>query len=102
MAEYYHRKKRTQCVKIILATGYALRIFRVSANYATMKTETAIITAAVLGTIAFNEGRSAVPAHDPELLKVIGQHEKKEMGASIPILKAWIASWHAANLAQPA
>jgi hypothetical protein len=66
-----------------------------------MKTETAIITAAVLGTIAFNEGRTAVPAHDPELLKVIGQHEKKEMGASILILKAWIASWHAANLAQP-
>jgi hypothetical protein len=64
-----------------------------------MKTETAIITAAVLGTIAFNEGRSSVPAHDPELLKVIGQRDKKEMGAGILILKAWTASWHAANLA---
>jgi hypothetical protein len=65
-----------------------------------MKTEAAIITAQILGTVAFNKGRSAVPAHDPELLKVIEKHEIKEMGACIPILKAWLASWHAANLAK--
>ncbi len=68
----------------------------------TMKTETAIITAAVLGTIAFNEGRSSAPCQDPELLKVIAQHEKKEMGSCIPLLKAWTKSWHAANLAKAA
>lgn len=64
-----------------------------------MKTETAILTAAVLGTKAFKKSRVCVPAHDPELMKVIASHEKKEMGASIPILKAWTDSWHAANLA---
>lgn len=66
----------------------------------TMETETAIITAAVLGTIAFNEGLSSAPCQDAELLKVIGLHEKKEMGDSMPILDAWIKSWHAANLAK--
>lgn len=66
-----------------------------------MKTETAIFAAAVLGTIAFNEGRKAVPAHDKALMDIISQHEDKEFGACIPILAAWTKSWHAANLANP-
>lgn len=58
------------------------------------------MTAAVLGTIAFNNGKAATPALDADLMNVIAQHENKEIGASIPIMKAWINSWHAANLAK--
>jgi hypothetical protein len=64
-----------------------------------MKTETAIVTAAVLGTIAFKSGKKCIPCHDSNLMSLIDQHENKQMGASLPIMKAWMESWLAANLA---
>ena len=64
-----------------------------------MTTQSAIFAASVLGTLAFKEGRKSIPAHDPELLKVIEQHDLKEIGDCIPILKAWASAWDAANLA---
>lgn len=63
-----------------------------------MTTQTAIMTASVLGTMAFNNGKAATPSLDSDLMNIIAQHENKEIGASIPIIKAWINSWHAANL----
>ena len=63
-----------------------------------MTTNEAIATAAVLGTIAFNEGKTAIPYHDKNLIELIREYSTK-MGDSIPLLKAWSQSWHAANLA---
>jgi hypothetical protein len=59
-----------------------------------MNKEIAIIKAATLGTIAFKNGKKSIPAIDPELLKLIGQND-----CTTDLLKAWINSWHAANLA---
>jgi hypothetical protein len=64
-----------------------------------MKTETAILAAAVLGTIAFNEGRKATPCQDKALMEIIANRENKEWGSTLPIMKAWSDAWHAANLA---
>jgi len=51
--------------------------------------------AQALGKKAFEEGRSAVPAHDPELQKMYGH------GDTIAILEAWVRGWHRANAAAP-
>jgi hypothetical protein len=59
-----------------------------------MKKEIAIIKSAVLGTLAFKNGKKSIPAHDSELLKLIGENN-----CTIDLLNAWINSWHAANLA---
>lgn len=63
-----------------------------------MTTNEAIATAAVLGTIAFKEGKTATPCHDKNLMELIREYST-EMGAAIPLMKAWSQSWHAANLA---
>jgi hypothetical protein len=65
--------------------------------HTTMKIETAIFTAATLGTIAFNQGRTSVPIHDPAFYKLIKEHAWD--GSMTPVLKAWVSSWHAANAA---
>lgn len=65
-----------------------------------MTTEAAIITAAILGGIAFKAGKTAEPCRDSELLAVIGNMDDKKIGASIPVLKAWSKSWDAMNLAK--
>jgi hypothetical protein len=62
-----------------------------------MKTELAIIAASVLGTIAFNEGRTSIPIHDPHLYKILSELEDKEMSAGTAVMRAWATSWHAAN-----
>jgi hypothetical protein len=66
----------------------------------TMTTEIAIISAAALGTKAFKSGKKCIPCHDSQLMALIDQNENKEMGASLPIMKAWMKSWLAANLAR--
>ncbi len=64
-----------------------------------MTTNEAIAAAAVLGTIAHNEGKTSTPAHDKNLINLVAENSTG-MGWSIPILKAWSQSWHAANLAK--
>jgi hypothetical protein len=59
-----------------------------------MNKEITIIKAAVFGTLAFKSGKKCIPAHDSELLKLIGENN-----CTIDLLNAWINSWHAANLA---
>lgn len=49
-----------------------------------------------LGRKAFEEGRSAVPALDPELAKMYDGR-----GDVILVLEAWIRGWHRANAAAP-
>lgn len=58
--------------------------------------EDKVLAAAVLGTIAFNEGRS-VPCFDPKLMDLLNG---LRVGEGLPVLKAWTRSWDAANLAQ--
>ena len=60
-----------------------------------MNQETKILKAATLGTIAFKAGKKRIPALDKNLLSLFSG----EIGSSIPLMKAWIASWDAANLA---
>ena len=50
-----------------------------------------------LGTKAFHEGRSSVPAQNKEILELI---KGKEIGEGTPILKAYSKGWHQANLRQ--
>lgn len=54
-----------------------------------------------LGQKAFREGKKCVPVHDPEMMKMIEENKGGEVGDSIPILEAWSAGWHEANLAAP-
>lgn len=62
------------------------------------KTEIKLLEASVLGTIAFNEGRKAIPCHDAKLMDLLrGLPVGDE---ALRLLKAWNHSWHAANLAQ--
>jgi hypothetical protein len=56
-----------------------------------------IATAAVLGTLAFNSGMKCIPALDKELAPLFDGMKIGE--GALPIMKAWLASWHAANLA---
>lgn len=58
-------------------------------------TASTLLTAATLGTIAFNEGRKAIPAQDQEMMNLIAANE----GYALPLMKAYHAAWHAANLA---
>jgi hypothetical protein len=58
--------------------------------------EQRVITAAVLGTIAFREGRPSVPCQDAALMDLLNGCV---VGEGIAPLKAWVRSWHAANLA---
>ncbi len=65
-----------------------------------MTTQEAIATASVLGTLAFKDGKKAIPAHDKNLMALIGENST-HMGWAIPVLKAWSKSFHAAIVAQP-
>ena len=56
-----------------------------------------IATAAVLGTLAFNAGMKCIPALDKDLAPLFDGMKIGE--GALPIMKAWLASWHAANLA---
>lgn len=62
-----------------------------------MTTETKIIAAAVLGTVAFRAGKKRIPALDRDLAPLLAGNQ---IGEGIPVLNAWLASWDAANLAQ--
>ena len=63
------------------------------------KNESAINAASSLGATAFHDGRSCDPIEDTELLKIIGQNCNNKTGDSIPLVDAWTAAWHVANLA---
>ncbi len=51
--------------------------------------------AARLGEKAFNEGRGAVPALDPNLRPLLKGNE------CLPVIVAWSNAWHKANLDAP-
>jgi len=60
-----------------------------------MNQETKILKAATLGTIAFKAGKKRIPALDKNLLALFAG----EIGSSVVLMKAWITSWDAANIA---
>lgn len=60
-----------------------------------MNIEIKILKAATLGTIAFKAGKKRIPALDKNLLALFSG----EIGSSIILMRAWLDSWDAANLA---
>lgn len=56
--------------------------------------KTSFATGQVLGTKAFNEGKSRVPACDKEVMSYIGTNDLN----TISLLKGWMAGWDCANL----
>jgi len=54
--------------------------------------------AQVLGTIAYNEGRSRAPALDPDMMQMVADGDNV-VGSSIWILAAFLRGWDLANLA---
>lgn len=65
----------------------------------TRKQEIKQIAAAaqVLGTIAFNNGKSRVPALNQELRDFMAE-KNIQVGEGIPVMKAFIAGWDNTNL----
>lgn len=64
-----------------------------------------IAEAARPGRVAFDEDRRRVPAHDPELMRMlegryVGRTPEGEAD-TVEILDAWLASWDRANVAAP-
>ncbi len=51
-----------------------------------------------LGEQACENGLKAVPAHDPELGKLLESEPGHPMGWSLPLLKAWSDGWTRTNL----
>lgn len=62
---------------------------------------TPIEQASKLGKQAFLQGKSSTPIQDKELVKLISENPDKTIGASTPIIDAWIKSWHKANVEYP-
>jgi hypothetical protein len=56
---------------------------------------TLILQAAICGTIAYKQGLERSPCLDKKFLELLSG---REIGTSIPIFKAWLASWDAANI----
>jgi hypothetical protein len=59
--------------------------------------------AAALGTKAFNDGFACIPILDQSFVDLLAllpnQPPGSMVGAAIPLLKAWVRAWNAANLA---
>lgn len=58
-------------------------------------TETKVVAAAVLGTLAFNAGMKRVPALDKNIKPLLAGNK---IGEGIPVLNAWLKAWDDANL----
>lgn len=58
-------------------------------------TSSAILHASILGTLAFKNGRKAVPAQDRDMMALIADNE----GFALPLMKAYHTAWTNANLA---
>jgi hypothetical protein len=56
-----------------------------------------VAAAQIAGTIAFNEGKKRIPAHDSSVMKLL---EGYKPGNKVikRILNAWIKAWDLANL----
>jgi len=63
------------------------------------KRPTPIEQARALGRAAFDRGVKAVPALDPELMKLVP--ERPDAEGRVALYAAWSKAWHAANLAAP-
>lgn len=67
-----------------------------------MDAKTQIFAAAVLGTAAFNAGKARIPGADAELMAILAGRKNFETpkgeASSAVIMKAWLASWDAANI----
>ena len=57
-----------------------------------------VASAKIFGQIAFARGAKAVPALDANVLPLMAGVKP---GEALPILKAWAAGWHEANMAAP-
>jgi hypothetical protein len=57
----------------------------------------AIETARAFGKKAFHDGKKRIPAHDAELMKLIGE-TSTGIGSSLPLLNAWLKAWDVENL----
>ena len=69
-----------------------------------MTTNQKVIAAATLGTIAFNNGLKRIYASDKEVLALLNKDSlsnNKSHKENMKIMKAWYASWDAANLSKP-
>lgn len=51
-----------------------------------------------IGKQDFIDGKKAIPAHSTKLMDFLKSLELKEMGDSVPFMKAWIKTWHTENL----
>lgn len=54
-----------------------------------------VISAQVLGTKAFADGKPCIPCRDSELHKLLAG---VVVGDGLPILQAWVRGWTLANL----
>lgn len=59
-------------------------------------------TAETYGMIAFASGIKAAPVLDKNIMEMVANNQNKEIGASLPLLKAWLNGWHKANLVSQA
>ncbi|MFA6903349.1 MAG: hypothetical protein WC236_09725 [Gallionellaceae bacterium] len=64
-----------------------------------MEMQTCTTAAETFGMIAFASGIKAVPALDKNIMEMVANNPNKTVGASLPLLKAWIRGWNKANLA---
>lgn len=69
-----------------------------------MKLSGQILTASVLGTIAYKEGKLRVPAKDSGLLEMIKGRRVGETpdgeASTIRLMEAWLEAWDNAKYAQ--
>lgn len=62
-----------------------------------MSKDTAILTAAILGTKAYNEGKKRVPCLDRNLMAFFKDAVKSGFELT-PLMKVWMRAWDDANL----
>lgn len=56
---------------------------------------------AAIGREAFGAGKPCIPAHDPKLMAIVALSKGFGDPRTTAVLRAWSASWTAANLAAP-
>jgi hypothetical protein len=64
--------------------------------------ETLAVHSAILGTIAFKNGKKCAPVLDRDLMNAIESMEDRSFSKMTVLFRAWSESWHAANLAPTA
>lgn len=62
------------------------------------KLEQKLFNVAIIGALAFKNGKPRIPALDKNLRQEL---EGLKVGQSINLLKTWLQNWDMANLAEP-